>query len=134
MHANAIRLLRAARAEADRLKHGFIGVEHIFLAAIKERHPFIKWLDDQWGVFPYRLRDLLIPAIGGEVASPYRPYFLGYTQRVILILDRATEKAPPETGMTAAGLFYEILIEGGSRPAKILKEEFSLHLPDIAQS
>jgi hypothetical protein len=53
---------------------------------------------------------------------------------VILILDRATEKAPPETGMTAAGLFYEILIEGGSRPAKILKEEFSLHLPDIAQS
>jgi len=50
------------------------------------------------------------------------------------IITSATEKARPQTGMTAGGLFHEILTEGGSLPAKILKEEFHLELAEIAQS
>ena len=129
MNAEATRLLKKARTEAELMNDGHVGVEHVFLAAIWGEGEFIKWLEERWGVFPLRLRDLLKSAIGKGMGTDC---FMPYSMRLKQILYRATEVAGAAENVSVELIFHAILMEGGSIPMKILKEEFRLDIAEVA--
>jgi hypothetical protein len=79
MNAEATRLLKKARTEAELMNDGHVGVEHVFLATISVEGEFVKWLEQRWGVFPLRLRDLVKAAIGKGVGIDH---FMPYSMRL----------------------------------------------------
>jgi ATP-dependent Clp protease ATP-binding subunit ClpA len=131
MNAGAIRLLKKARTEAELMNDGHVGVEHVFLATVSVEGEFVKWLEQRWGVFPLRLRDLLKAAIGKGVGTDH---FMPYSMRLKQILDRATELAGAPEEVSVELIFFAILTEGKSIPVKILKEEFRLDIGEVAKS
>jgi len=131
MDAKATKLLQKAKAEAEMTNDGHVGVEHVFLAATKEEGDFLSWLEQRWGVFPYRLRELLIARIGKGLGTRH---FMPYSMRLKGIVDQAAKSAGGSEKAGVEHLFHAILSEGESLPAKILKEDFRLDCGEVAKS
>ncbi len=68
----AVQVIELASAEAARLKHSFVGTEHILLGILKARGRATQWLEEL-GVIPEVIRDVIEERIGPNLATEPKP-------------------------------------------------------------
>jgi ATP-dependent Clp protease ATP-binding subunit ClpC len=107
-------LLAGAGEEARRLKHGHLGVEHVFLALLRDSHASA--LLEAQGLEPAKVREALRREAGLGLTTSTVP--LEPTPRLTTILERA-EALGPEPGTTS--VLQALLDEGQSLPARYLR-------------
>ena len=105
-------LLAGAGEEARRLQHGHLGVEHVFLALLRERDAAA--LLEAQGLEPATVRENLRREAGVGLATPSAP--LALTPRLTAILERAEALGSEPTSVLQA-----LLAEGESLPARYLR-------------
>ena len=110
-----------ARQESGRLRHYFIGVEHLFIALTELDGGLTYAVLEQHGLAPRFVRYSIRETIGRFESRRYWPGF-PLTPRAVHVLDLAREYAGPEAEITERALLLAILSENDSVAIRVLRE------------
>lgn len=90
---DSLRLLAEARQESDRLRHEYIGLEHLVFAMTRRPHGAASAILATCGVDPDRVRASLAATIGSGDAVPAPAEDRPYTTRTHRVFSLASESA-----------------------------------------
>jgi len=111
-----IPLVKRAREEAARLKHGHIGAEHVFLALAQTGAEGARFLEGL-GLSPSEIAETVRRQVGhGLGASPTPPL----TPRLASILQRAIDGITPSAAPSERRVLESLIAEGESLPLRYL--------------
>ena len=112
-----IPLVKRAREEAARLRHGHIGAEHVFLALARIGAEGARFLEGL-GLSPSEIAETVRRQVGqGLGASPTPPL----TPRLAHILQRAMDGTTPGSAPSEHRVLEALVAEGESLPLRYLK-------------
>jgi len=112
-----IPFIKSAREEAARLKHGHIGVEHVFLALARSGAEGARLLEGL-GLSPSEIAETVRRQVGqGLGASPTPPL----TPRLASILQGATDGTTSGAAPSERRMLEALVAEGESLPLRYLK-------------